>query len=90
MKPSGRPADDALRIDLSWPAKGLAYGLLVCLGLVAYSNTMSVPFLLDDAVRIVHNPDIQSLDPRIVMAHTNRPVVSVDLRSELCDSWIEG
>lgn len=75
MKPSGRPADDALRIDLSWPAKGLAYGLLVCLGLVAYSNTMSVPFLLDDAVRIVHNPDIQSLDPRIVMAHTNRPVV---------------
>ena len=75
MKPSGRPAEAAIRIDPSWSSRGLAYGLLVCIGFVAYSNTMSVPFLLDDAVRIVHNPDIQSLDPRIVMAHTNRPVV---------------
>lgn len=49
--------------------------LLICLvGAIAYSNTFTVPFVLDDIVRIEENPDIRTAwPPSVAMATSNRP-----------------
>ncbi len=52
--------------------------LMVAVGLIAYSNTGNVPFLLDDSWRIVANRSIRSLWPLTdVIQQSNRPVVNV-------------
>ncbi len=48
---------------------------IIAIGIVSYSNTFQVPFLLDDSARIVHNPKIRTLIPTVGSLETNRPVV---------------
>ncbi len=50
--------------------------LIVAIGMLAYSNTRAVPFLLDDSARIVNNEHLRSLIPTTAMSRTNRPIVN--------------
>ncbi len=50
---------------------------LLCAGIAVYSNTLNVPFLLDDSARIVDEPAIRTVwPPSVAMAHSNRPFAS--------------
>lgn len=59
----------------SQPAKlwiAAAMTAIVAVGALIYSNSLQVPFLLDDSIRIVNNEDIRTLWPD-AMRSTNRP-----------------
>jgi hypothetical protein len=52
----------------------------VGVGLVAYHNGFTGPFLLDDEGRVVQNPQIRQLWPLWdVMAHSGRPIVELSM-----------
>jgi Flp pilus assembly protein TadD len=49
--------------NIAWPTLGVAVGLIVAAGVLAYRNTFAVPFVLDDTISIVDNPTLRSLWP---------------------------
>ena len=57
-----------------WQRTRAAFAIIT-IGIVSYSNTFQVPFLLDDSARIVHNTKISTLIPTVASLETNRPVV---------------
>ncbi len=48
-----------------WPSVATLSGvaLVVIVGMVAYANSFSIPFLFDDYFAIVGNPEVRSLEP---------------------------
>ena len=53
----------------------------------AYADTMHVPFLLDDSVRIVSNEKIRTIWPSSATLATNRPAVDYTFA---LDYWVHG
>ena len=54
--------------------KFLCIAIITAAGIAAYSNTMQVPFLFDDVVRIQDEPSIRTLwPPSVAMSNSNRP-----------------
>ena len=58
--PSSSPAATRARSTLS---ARLAILVLICAGALAYANSLSGPFIIDDAVTVVDNPHIRQLWP---------------------------
>ncbi len=50
----------------------LAFGLIILLGTLAYSNTFNAPFVLDDEPSIVFNPAIQDISRLDRIAYTDK------------------